>query len=498
MTLRAKTARGFAFESAKTVTLLLIATAKLAVVARLLNPQAFGLFALALALLTGVETLTQIGSDRYLIQKKTLVPGLVGCVWLFGIFRGSLICIVTILLAPLYAGLSHQPAAADILYVVAFASLARGFKSPGSFLAERDINYLKVGTYEVCVAVFDAAVIIGLTVLFRNARALALGMLCSAVVEALLSYALFGVRFEAKFNWQAFAELISVGKHFMVIGVCSYIMLQGDNLTVAALLGTTMLGYYVIAYKLVDLPLRITFQITNRVAFSALSRLQTDQRRMAKAFLELLDLQVTVLLPLIAFIVLVPRTVVTGLYGSHWQQSIVVVRALGLIMLGRGMTNIVVPFLMARGDYRYISKIKVLETVAFLIGVIVGCKIYGLVGVAIGGGIGFAVALAMRLRYIIKIGNIDLNRLLESLTPVVTALLLPALAVIICERFLNMPAVAQLAVSGIVFFGLYLVITYFGRRDFVRRITDTLDVFRRPLPMTAAASGVSQQERELV
>ena len=79
--LRATTARGFAFEAGKTVVLMFISTAKIAVIARLLQPDAFGLFGLALAFLAGLETLTQVGADRYVIQKKHADAGLIGCAW---------------------------------------------------------------------------------------------------------------------------------------------------------------------------------------------------------------------------------------------------------------------------------------------------------------------------------------------------------------------------------------------------------------------------------
>ena len=91
----------------------------------------------------------------------------------------------------------------------------------------------------------------------------------SAAGEVLLSYALFGFGAQLKVDWTAFSELFGVGRHFLVIGICSYAMIQGDNLIVGAMLGTTMLGYYLIAYKLVDLPLRLAFQVTNRVGFKA-------------------------------------------------------------------------------------------------------------------------------------------------------------------------------------------------------------------------------------
>jgi O-antigen/teichoic acid export membrane protein len=248
-----------------------------------------------------------------------------------------------------------------------------------------------------------------------------------------------------------------------------------------------MLGYYLIAYKLVDLPLRLTFQVTNRVGFSALSRLQGHTERMGQAFLALLDLQLTFLLPLITFIVLVPGTVVRALYGPHWEQSISVVRALGFIMIGRGLSNIVVPFLMAKGDYRFISRIKFLETIVFVCGAYAGCRLAGLIGLALGGGIGYVVAAAIRLWYLVKIGKIDSILLLQAISPVVLTLMLPTALTIAFEQVLTGGGFSRLLMSGLVFFVSYAALTLFARRDFVRQVKETISIFRRPLPVVGPA-----------
>jgi O-antigen/teichoic acid export membrane protein len=483
MSLRLKTARGFAFESGKVAAILLLSTVKIVVLARLLRPDAFGLLGLALALLGGLEVLTQIGSDKYLIQQERIEPGLIGCAWLFGVFRAILICIATLLLGPLYARFMHEPAAFGILSIVAFVSLVRGFRSPGVILAQREVDYLKVTAYETAAAFIDAIVVISLAYMWRDARALAWGMLGAALADVILSYALFGFGFKFRVDWLSFRTLLGVSRHFFIIGVCSYIMINGDNLIAGALLGTTMLGYYVIAYKLVDLPLRLTFQVTNRVGFSALSRLQGHTERMGRAFLALLDLQLTFLLPLITFIVLVPGTVVRSLYGPHWDQSIAVVRALGFIMIGRGLSNIVVPFLMAKGDYAFISRIKLLETIVFFCGAYAGCRLAGLIGLALGGGIGYLVAAAIRLWYIVKLGKIDSVLLLQAISPVVVTLMLPTVLTIAFEQVLRGGGVARLILSGLVFFVSYAALTLFARRDFVRQVKETISAFRRPLPV---------------
>ena len=86
---------------------------------------------------------------------------------MFAILRGAVICVATISLAGIYGHLTSNGAAGKVLFTIAFAALVRGFKSPGTFLAEREIDYRKVSFYEVGVGFLDATVVI---VLARFAR----------------------------------------------------------------------------------------------------------------------------------------------------------------------------------------------------------------------------------------------------------------------------------------------------------------------------------------
>ena len=101
--------------------------------------------------IAGIETIRATGSGKYIIQKARIDETLVGSVWLVGIGRGVLVCAATLCLTPLYVHIVTEPGAAQVLYVVAFASLIRGLRSPGVRLAERDVHFRRVVFYELTV-----------------------------------------------------------------------------------------------------------------------------------------------------------------------------------------------------------------------------------------------------------------------------------------------------------------------------------------------------------
>lgn len=488
MTLRATTSKSLAIEAAKLGIVSILSLVRVVVLARLLAPATFGLFAIAVALITGIQALTQVGLQKYLIQRKTVDPSILGCAWVFGALRGTAICAATLLSAPFYAKFMHAPEAALVVGIAGLASFVSGLTNPGALMAERSLDYRRIAYHEISSAILNTAVVIVFAYYMRTATALALSQVVAAMAAVILSFLIFEVRMKICFQWKIFREFAGVGWHFLIIGICSYAMIQGDNLLVGAFLGTTLLGYYVVAYKLVDLPLRMTFQITNRVGFSALSRLQESAPRMRTAFIELLDLQTAILFPLIAFVVALAEPLVIAVFGAKWAASVPVVRALGLIMLGRGISLMIVPFIMANGAYRIVSKVKVIETGTFGGGVILGCQLGGVVGAALGGGIGYAVAAALRVFYVVKIGKIPAAELGQRFGAVLLVVVVPTALAVMANASLNAHAAVRLVVSSLLFATSYGAITFFARPKFIERVRQTISAVKgRPQMATALA-----------
>src|SRR4051812_11019872 len=76
---------------------------RIAIIARLLNPAQFGIFAIATLVLTFVETLTETGINSFLIQEKEHISKYINSAWIVSIIRGFLIASCIIVAAPFIA-----------------------------------------------------------------------------------------------------------------------------------------------------------------------------------------------------------------------------------------------------------------------------------------------------------------------------------------------------------------------------------------------------------
>jgi O-antigen/teichoic acid export membrane protein len=400
-------AKGAAFLTALTFAKKFLGIIRNIILARLLAPEDFGLLALALVLIQGMDSLTFVGIDNYLIQNKKISNDLICNAWFLNIIRGLLLTLMALAVCPFYSKLVNEPATLQVLWIVAFNSVLEGMKNPGSILAEREILFGRISIYETLCAFLEVSVVIIMAWFIRDVEALAWGLLFGTLLKTLLSFFFFPILGLPRFDLTHQVELISVAKHFVVIAAGTLIMTQGDNLIIGAIEGSASLGIYVVAYQLAVFPVLFLQDIANRVAMPVFSSLQVDKDRLRAVLTYVLQIQFAVIIPFVLVAVFFAEEFVDVLYGEGWSQSGEILRFLMIVTLGKGLTHVCVPYILGTGAFSFASRMKFFETACFLGSVYIGTRHFGLVGAALGAGMGYMVAGIGRLIFICR--DADLN-----------------------------------------------------------------------------------------
>ncbi len=465
-TLRNRTARGVLALGFSTVMKYGLQLARMFILARLLSPKDFGVIGLSLIVINGLEIFAALGPDKYIIQKSKLDSKLVGTAWYLRAILGLIIAIFAMALAPIYAGFSNEPEVEAVLCIIAFASIAKGLKSPGLVLAERELKFKKIAIFDTVIASLELGIVSYLASSFGNVLALAWALVISSTIETVASFFVFSISERLSWHKESLWELINVGGAFIIVAIGSFIMIQGDNFMVGKIAGVTLLGYYMVAYRLCELPMNLTLQITGRAAYSAFCNVQNDIARRTYWFLAVFELQLALLIPASLAVIALANSLILTIYGSGWEAAVPCLRALGLVVFGRSLSNLIAPFLLANGHYRFTAKIKIIETLFFLLGVYIGIIEMGLVGAALGAGFGYIVAALFRLYYLVDVGQVPVSELVKRLLVAIACTLPGAVGALGCD---------------IVLVGSPLFRLSLGLAWFVACYTSTILLFRKKL-----------------
>jgi len=242
---------------------------------------------------------------------------------------------------------------------------------------------------------------------------------------------------------------------------------------VGRIVGATVLGYYVLAYKISQLAVDVMHKLIGRVAFPVFSQLQHDRERLRRAFDQILQIQMAVLIPLSVFTVAFAPTIVEATLGEKYQQSVLILQLLVLVTIGRGFAHAFSPIIVGTGNEQFASRIKVFETSLFLVAVWLGTSYWGAAGAALGAGLGYLAAGFARSVFVLHLTGFLTTVFLKRVgAPLLASL--PGAAFVLVQPIHGLGPILKLIVVTCVFGVVYLLMSLALQKPLIAVVRNNL------------------------
>lgn len=323
--------------------------AKALVLARLLSPSDFGLFGITMLALTTLETFSQTGMNAALIQRRGDIKPFLGTAWTIQIVRGFILAALLYVAAPAVSAFFREPAVLPLLRFVALVPVVQGFVSTGIVAFTRDLDFRRVFVLEVGSAIASLAAGAALAYQWRSPWALVWANLVGAAARLVLSFGLSGARPRLECRRPEAAELFAFGKWMSGYAVASWFWQNVDRLVLGRLIGPGPLGIYQMAQRVASMPVSEVAAASIGVALPAYVKIQGERDRLARSFLDTLEMTMSLVAPLAAFLVLAAPEVVSGLLGDRWIETVLPLQILSVGALLTALDVVATPLLVATG-----------------------------------------------------------------------------------------------------------------------------------------------------
>ena len=308
----------------------LIGFALFAILARLLSPTDSGLVAMAATFIAIANVLTTDGISTAVIQRETLEPGLCDTVFWCNTFVGLLIFILGLLAAPLVARFYGEPELTNILRVLCITILLRSSTTVHLALLRRELNFKKLAFRNFIALCSSGIVGVSMAFLGYGVWSLVTQQLIHSLILSLTLWRRSTWKPTFRFVPSQLRELLIFGVKIISANIAMLVNKQSDAVIVGYFLGPTTLGYYTIAYRLLEILSTLISGVTSSVTLPVFSALQSDLKRLSNAFLTAVKFNTLVSYPIyIGLAVLAPMLLPT-LLDSKWQSSVIIVQILAL------------------------------------------------------------------------------------------------------------------------------------------------------------------------
>lgn len=376
---------------------------KIAILARILSPQEFGIFGIASLALVFVELLTETGVNVFIVQTKKNIEEYIDSAWIVSITRGIIISTILLIFSPIIASFFKAPSSLNVLYLISIAPFVRGFINPSTANFQKNLKFNVEFVLKGSVFAFDSIVSIFLALITHSVFSLVWGLIAGAVLELILSFIISKPRPKFKFKKLYLNEIFHKGKWVTVYGLLNYAGEQGDNVIVGKILGSSALGIYQMAYKISYLPISEISDVVNRVVFPVYTKIESDKTRLINAFKKTTLLISALSISLGFFIFIFPKEIVLIILGEKWITAVPILRILALYGVIRAIYGPSTALFLAVGKQKYITVMTFVRFLGLSLTIYPFIVMYGIIGAAYSVLFSVLVEIPVILHLIVRI-----------------------------------------------------------------------------------------------
>jgi PST family polysaccharide transporter len=466
------------------------------VLARLLTPEDFGIYAIALGAMYFVMHVNDAGLIAATVQWRGRIEEMAPTATTLALGFSVAIYGVFFLCAPAFAGLAGNPEAAPIVRVLTLVMLVDGVTAVRAGYLLRTFQQHRITTGNLLGLIANAAVAISLAVYGAGAMSFAAGQVTGAAVTG--AFVLWSAHMPWRFGFDR-----AVARRLMTFGIplamalgIEAILLNADYVIVGRTLGATALGFYLLAFNISSWAPGVLGTAIRWVSIPSFSRLSEEEGALAPAVHRSVTMLVTAVLPIGFLTAVLALPLIELLYGADWAPSAPVLRFLIILGVARMLTQLALDILTGAGATRATLWFNLGWAVALVPALIIGTRAEGARGAAIAHSV-VALLVALPLAFA------ALRRVGVTLLPIGRGLIRPLLAAAAgaaaCAMVRDVVpdvVVSQLAAAGVVGLATYalLVVPAEQRRQLITKGRDRVRALRARPDMTPAVAGATVLE----
>lgn len=381
MSLRTKAVKGVAWSAVQKWGAQGISFLLFLVLARLLDPDAFGLVALAFIFTEFVQLFLDQGMAQAIIQFPEIDDSHLDTAFWTSFVTAIIMALMGWLLADYVALLFHEPVLSPVVAWLSLNFVIFALTSTQQAILQRKLDFRGLAIRTLIAKLIGGIAGISAAVIGLGVWSLVIQTLTTGLVGVLVLWRVSLWRPSLRLSRQHFRDLFSFGISTVIVRILNYFDLRIDDFLIGYFLGTTALGYYTVAYRILRTMLNVFTSVTVTVAFPTFSKLQHDLDRLRRAYYETTHLISFIVLPsFLGFVLLAPQ-MMPLLFGEKWEPTVQLAQILTLGGIFIATLQFSGSAAWSLGKPNWVLGVRIVSTGARIIAFLIAIP-YGLLGIA--------------------------------------------------------------------------------------------------------------------
>jgi PST family polysaccharide transporter len=291
------------------------------VIARIVAPTEFGIFTVALTVMTIVLSVAEVGVQSAIVREPERTKQMAPTIFTLSLVSGGFLAGTMALSATYLARSLGAVEAASAIRVLALFILVSGISVVPASLLTRDFKQRERFFADASFVVSSVLVMLLLVYLGHPVMGLAWSRVVGQMVEVGVIFALAPERYGPGFDRVEFRRLMAFGLPLAGSNLLTVAISNVDFMIVGRLLHATKLGYYNLAFNISGWPLTIFTAVLVRVTLPTLARVKDSPSELRTHLRAGLAAVSAASFPVCALFVALAAPIIDVVYGNRWHQA---------------------------------------------------------------------------------------------------------------------------------------------------------------------------------
>jgi PST family polysaccharide transporter len=353
------------------------------ILARLLSPHEFGLIAMVLVFSGFAALITEFGFVSTLVQKRDIRDDHLDSVFWVNVGLGLALALAFVVFAPLIGEFYGQPGLTAPARAMAAAFLLWTVSTVQRALLSRDLDFKRLAIAEIGGMGLGGVAAVLAALAGMGVWSLVIQQLLQPALSSLALWMLCPWRPRLRFRWAALRDLMGFGLNVLGYRSLSHWSHNFDSLLVGRFLGSSALGIYDLAYRIMQFPVWNVSRSLHRVMFSSFSRIQDQRDRIRELFLRAVSVVAFLVFPMMLGTMATAPYLVDTLFGSDWLPMAPVLQIFCIASILDSVAGLTSMLFLSQGRADLQLRLGVFLKFNTFAGIVIGLN-WGVTGVAAG------------------------------------------------------------------------------------------------------------------
>jgi PST family polysaccharide transporter len=418
--LRRRSVRGGAVTTTAQASRFVLQLAAISLLARLLSPEDFGLIAMVTAITGFALMFRDLGLSAATVQKAEINHAQVSGLFWINVGAASLLTLAVVAAGPAIAAFYGDPRLTRVAFALSLVLFLGGLPIQHTALLKRQMSFGRLGLVDIGSQIVSIATGILLALNGAGYWALVGMQLAAGFSHALGTWIVCPWRPGLPVRGAGTRRLLNFGLDIAGFGIVNYFSRNVDKLLLGRFCGSSALGLYSQAYRLMLLPINQLRGPLVSVALPALSRMQGDAPRFRSFYSQFVRVFAFINMPVVTLVFVCSDEIIALLLGSQWGGASIIFKILALTAFIQPVESTRGSVFMSLGNTRRYLIWGAISAVFFVLSFVLGLP-WGPIGVASGYTIANYVLLFPALWYCFRGTPVSITDFVRAIARPVTA-----------------------------------------------------------------------------